>query len=186
MFSILYSLDIQILEIINLSFHNIFLNNLALIISYLGVLYTGFVVVLLLYFFGGEKEKRVAKKLVVILLLTFIITQVIKYIVLRPRPYQELSSLIVLSRGTDPSFPSGHTAMTSALTATLRRNYGHMGFMIIPILVALSRLYLGVHYPSDVFVGFLLGIIVSYLCEYLFKNTKIMNFIKNSRKTLKV
>ncbi|WP_069592082.1 phosphatase PAP2 family protein [Methanosphaera sp. WGK6] len=187
MFSILYSWDIKLLELVNLSFHNFFLNNLALIITYFGVLDTGLFIALILYLFGNEKEKRVAKILVVTLLLTFVFTQIIKYIILRPRPYQDLSSLIVLSRGTDPSFPSGHTAMASALAFTLGRNYGYLGFfMILPILVALSRLYLGVHYPSDVFVGFLLGIIVSYLCEYLFKNTKIMNFIKNSRKTLKV
>ena len=164
----LHSADIFILELVNLSYHNFILDNLALLVSNLGIIYFWIVISIVLYLFGNEKGKDVAKRMILILLLTTIFTQLIKYLIMRPRPYTELSNLILLDLGTDYSFPSGHTSTSTAMAYLLSKEYKKWIFMLIPVVVAFSRLYIGVHYPSDILGGFLIGFFISYLLEYIF------------------
>ncbi len=165
MFSFLYSLDVLILELVNHSFHNMLTDNVAMLISYVGLLAFWVAIIILLYLFGGQKGKNIAKKLIIVLVAVTIVTQLIKLWIMRPRPYTELSSLIVLATESDMSFPSGHTSTSTAMAYILSSEYQKWYFMLIPIIVALSRLYMGVHYPSDVLGGFILGFIVAYLLE---------------------
>lgn len=164
----LHSVDIFILELVNLSYHNFILDNLSLLISNMGIIYFWIIIALILYLLGNEKGKVVAKRMIVILLLTTIITQLVKLFIMRPRPYTELSNLILLGLGTDYSFPSGHTATSTAMAYLLSKEYNRWIFMLIPFVVGISRLYIGVHYPSDVLGGFLLGLFIAYLLEYFF------------------
>ena len=83
---------------------------------------------------------------------------------LRPRPYQ-LNHEIVL--GANPldqfSFPSGHTLHAVAFTIVLLAYYPGLAWLVVPFtsLVALSRLVLGLHYPSDVLAGALIGTLMA-------------------------
>ena len=166
MLSLLHSLDIFILELVNLSYHSFLSDNLALLVTNVGVIYFWIIIAGILYLFGNEKGKDVSKKMIIILIVVVIVSQIIKFVVMRPRPYTELSSLVVLSLGTDPSFPSGHTTISTAMSYVLSKEYNKWYLMSIPVIVALSRLYLGVHYPSDVFGGFLVGIGIAYIMEH--------------------
>ena len=171
----LQSLDHFLLEFINLSFHNSLLDNFALLVSYMGVVFFWILIAIILYFFGDEKGKCIAKKMIIIIILVTVITQIIKLWVMRPRPYTEMSSLIVLATENDFSFPSGHTSTSVAMVYLLAKEYEKYYLWIIPILVALSRLYIGVHYPSDILGGFLIGLLVAGICEYCF-NLKRFKF----------
>jgi membrane-associated phospholipid phosphatase len=92
---------------------------------------------------------------------TYALNTAVKQIVRRPRP--ELPGLPALtSTPTQLSFPSAHasTSVAGALT------YARLGLPAVPLFalakgLALSRLYLGVHYPSDILAGALLGAAVA-------------------------
>ncbi|MEE3324587.1 MAG: phosphatase PAP2 family protein, partial [Methanosphaera sp.] len=66
------------------------------------------------------------------------------------------------------SFPSGHTSTSTAMAYVLSCEYKRWILMSIPVIVGFSRLYIGVHYPSDVLGGFLLGLVIAYMAEYFF------------------
>ncbi|MEO3840323.1 MULTISPECIES: phosphatase PAP2 family protein [unclassified Streptomyces] len=90
----------------------------------------------------------------------------IRAIVERPRPFREHEGLEVLLPGTTGySFVSDHTSVAMALAAGIfmaSRRYG-LAALALALLEALSRVYLGVHYPSDVVGGIALGTSVALL-----------------------
>jgi membrane-associated phospholipid phosphatase len=81
----------------------------------------------------------------------------------QPRPY-DLDPSLGLARETSYGFPSGHsqTSLTfwGAALSILPRLLGLVAFALIPLLVGLSRLYLGVHFPTDILGGWVLGALV--------------------------
>ena len=102
---------------------------------------------------------------------------ILKPLVLRPRPYADETRLIYqwwLEAGahleSDASFPSGHTtAATAAMSALffLSRRRGRWAYFLFAAAMALSRLYLVVHYPTDVLAGLLIGFGAGALGAYL-------------------
>jgi membrane-associated phospholipid phosphatase len=105
-----------------------------------------------------------------------IITHVIKNTINRPRPYETYADIDNAEVGSDPSFPSGHTSTAFALATSLSLQYPRW-YVIIPSYlwagtVAYSRLDLGVHYPSDVLVGAILGVGSACLCYIINKNLR--------------
>jgi undecaprenyl-diphosphatase len=82
----------------------------------------------------------------------------------RPRPYQVHQVIVLGERPLDHfSFPSGHTLHAVMVTITLGYIQPLLLILMLPftILVALSRMVLGLHYPSDVIVGALIGAAVA-------------------------
>jgi membrane-associated phospholipid phosphatase len=92
------------------------------------------------------------------------ITAILKYTVKRQRPFRSYPGIVFNKSGkatNDPSFPSGHTS-TSFNTATSLSLMYSKWYIIVPSYVwagtvAYSRMDLGVHYPSDVLAGALIG-----------------------------
>ncbi len=164
----LNTLDIQILQFFNLSYHIPILDTFATFISYYGLVAVGFIIAIILYLYSTDKSKKVAKELIIVVITVFILTQIIKLFIMRPRPFTVVDNLNVLTSVNDASFPSGHTATATAISYILARNYGHRIILgILVLLVGISRLYLGVHYPSDVLGGFIIGLIITIGCEHI-------------------
>ena len=104
------------------------------------------------------------------------ISTVMKFSFNRERPYRTYSFIEKMTSGGSPSFPSGHTSDAFAVATSLSIAFPKW-YVIAPSYlwasgVGYSRMHLGVHYPSDVFVGALIGTGSSYLC---FKLQKWLN-----------
>ena len=90
----------------------------------------------------------------------------IKNLVARTRPFDVNTAVqLLVAKPRDYSFPSGHTsasfAAACALVRTLPQKWGTV-CMILAGVIALSRLYVGVHYPSDVLGGMVVGIFAGW------------------------
>lgn len=97
----------------------------------------------------------------------------LKNLVGRIRPYDTCAALHPLvAKPADYSFPSGHTGSSFASACVLYRHLpkkAGIPALILALFISLSRLYVGVHYPSDVLAGMLTGIASSCLAEWVFR-----------------
>ena len=127
-----------------------------------------FWIVLTLILLIWKRTRRTGLTCSISLVLDFVIVNLlIKNLVARPRPYDLFPHIEALAGPMkDYSFPSGHTAAAFAcslvLVRMLPKRYG-IPLIVLSALIAVSRLYLGVHYPTDVVGGFLIGCLTSWI-----------------------
>lgn len=131
-----------------------------------------------LFVFGGEKAKKTAITLGLLFLILAITGSIAKGVEFRPRPYDTLPNVRrLVPAELDSSFPSGHTLIVAggSVVAWLRlRKRWAILLTIEATLVGFSRIYVGVHYPTDVVAGAAFGICGAML---LCSNYELINKI---------
>ncbi len=110
----------------------------------------------LLLSLGGEGA-QVGYKLAASALAATIVSQVLKRMLRRPRPSTAAGCIALVENPDAFSFPSGHTAAAFAVAVALAPTGAGPVLFALACTVALSRVYLGVHYPLDVGVGAVIG-----------------------------
>ncbi|HEY3883664.1 MAG TPA: phosphatase PAP2 family protein [Vicinamibacterales bacterium] len=119
----------------------------------------------------GRLSWRDASRVVLTVVLALAISDyVLKPIVHRSRPFIAAPSVpVVGQRPHDSSFPSGHATSSFAGAVSLARLLPQAAVLwwTLAVAIAYSRIYIGVHYPSDVVAGAALGIAVALLTETL-------------------
>jgi len=139
------------------------------------------IVLIILVISIALKSRPMRMKFIVIavtLIMVPLVSQGLKYLIDRERPFITYAYIEKLSTGGDSSFPSGHTIEAFALAAAFSCLFPRKK-IIIPIyiwalLVAYSRMALGVHYPTDVMAGILIGSFIGWVVPWIFKRNKRM------------
>lgn len=180
MLETLLNLDGGFLLFLQESVRNPMLDSLMKFITALGnggMIWIGATILLLI----PKKTRKIGMMSAVALLGSLIINNnIIKNIVQRPRPFVTFTDLqIIIPTPSEYSFPSGHTSSSFAAAAVFYRHLPKklgLPSVILAGLIGFSRLYVGVHYPTDVIAGVIMGILLSYLAEFL------VNFLRNKLK----
>jgi membrane-associated phospholipid phosphatase len=122
------------------------------------------IMVIILRFFKVITNNNL-KKLLIGILTVFIIKNIYK----RPRPYRTHKKIKSNKKHKYDihSFPSGHSFISFIFIKILTEIYPNKLLTLLPFLVGLSRIKLGVHYPSDVMGGFILGFIYNIFYDNL-------------------
>ena len=169
----LLEMDGQLLLWIRETFGNPVLDRIMIFISSLankGMLWIGIGVVLLLLGVNGRKWSERGLLVLLSLALNAVICNVwLKPMVARTRPYDLLGYEILVRRLGDYSFPSGHTSASFAAATALYaidRRWGTAAY-ILAVLIGFSRLYLGVHFPTDVLAGAVIGILAAKAAQWI-------------------
>jgi membrane-associated phospholipid phosphatase len=114
-----------------------------------------------------------------------IVTTAMKYGFNRDRPFTSYPDIVKLTGGESPSFPSGHTSLAFSVATSVSIAYPKW-YVIAPSFlwasaVGYSRMHLGVHYPSDVFVGALVGSGTAWLGQIITKKIQLKRSTKGLR-----
>lgn len=97
------------------------------------------------------------------------ITEIIKVLVIRLRPFLDLENVYLLTNASGFALPSGHSTIYFALAFYIwfaDRKWGSV-FILMATIFSLARVIAGVHYPLDILVGALIGFITSYFYHQL-------------------
>ncbi|MCH5183571.1 MAG: phosphatase PAP2 family protein [Oscillospiraceae bacterium] len=130
------------------------------------------------------KTRRVGLAAACALLLELLLCNLLlKPLVARERPYTYRELQLLISPLKDYSFPSGHTAASFAVSSALffRKNRLWIPAFALSILLGFTRLYLYVHFPSDVLCGALLGVFAGFLGCLLAKRLETLWTRRRSR-----
>jgi undecaprenyl-diphosphatase len=164
----LYSIDLAIFYFLNHTISTGFLDKFFSIITDVNKWYIAYIILLGIAFFKGGRKGKIA---VLGLIILIIVTDQTGYRILkeffeRVRPCNALTDVITpVGCAGGFSFPSNHAINNFAAAVFLLRLFPPYKwiFLIVAALVSLSRIYLGVHYPSDVVGGALIGASFGYL-----------------------
>jgi len=163
---------VEFIQSLRTGFGDVFFN----FISFLGEEYVYIVILSIIYF---AYDKKLGEFVGFTMFVTGILNAVIKGLVVAERPFQKYPDRITNLRPETSggySFPSGHTQMFTSFTFALgfatKSKKILYGAVVLSILMAISRMYLGVHFLEDVTVGLVLGIAVAYLGYKFFYKIK--------------
>lgn len=164
-------MDVRIISYVQTHWHNRFTDFIFPLFSRIGN--AGAVWLTIVFCLACRRQTRgFAFMLFFALALAHIVSQILKPIIGRPRPFVTYpgTSLLIHTPG-GYSCPSGHSASSFAAATILWIFNGRLGWaaLALALLIAFSRVFLFVHYPSDTLAGSLLGILCAIIVLYLYK-----------------
>lgn len=169
--SLIQGLDDSILFFIRNNMHNQVLDKGMVIITFLGDSGLIWIIIALILILNKKYRTVGLMVLAALLLSTMLGDGLLKPLFHRLRPSTNLQpSELLIKKPMSYSFPSGHTTSSFAAAGVLSkylRKYG-LGFFVLAVLIAFSRMYLFVHYPTDILGGIILGLICSIIIIFIF------------------
>jgi undecaprenyl-diphosphatase len=184
----LYSIDLSIFYFINHSIVNPLFDKFFVFITEAKNWFIAYVILWFICFFKGGRIGKIAAVLTLILITVSdqLSSFVIKNLFERIRPCNTLPDVRILAGCSNSySFPSSHAVNNFAAAVFFYKIYPKLKWIlfIIAFLIALSRVYVGRHYPSDILGGAVIGSAIGYVFafialqidKYLLKKLSIKN-----------
>ena len=151
--------------------------------SFLNVFFEGItmlgeetLIILLVVALWFAVDKKLAQQVFFVTATSLSVNGIVKNFAQVPRPFTKGISCVRVDTATGYSFPSGHTqgfaTWSSFFAIKVKKIWLSVLVGVLITLVAVSRLYLGAHYPSDVIVAVVLGVSLSAFGNYLFVKVK--------------
>lgn len=134
-----------------------------------------FLIFILLLFLVKDRKKywlMVSQSFLAALFSRFVVTQIIRWLWQRPRPFVENNVHLLVDEFNQASFPSGHASFFFALAAAVYFHDKKTGtlFLLAAFLISLARVFAGVHWPLDIIAGAVVGVLSAWLTCKLFKD----------------
>ena len=168
--------DYNILFFIRNYIRNDFLNVIVPFYTSLGEDGIIWIVVGLLLLIPKKTRKCGIMVLAALLVMLIVNNLLLKQIIRRPRPCAGelrymIDGLITPPKTTSYSFPSGHTTSAFAVAFTIRSQHKKLGIvaLVMAAVMAFTRLYVFVHFPTDIYAGILLGAGIAYFINRMEK-----------------
>lgn len=163
--------DFAVLDSLQASIRNPFLDTIMPYITHLGAGGILWIILAFALIFLKKYRRSGFTVLTALILCLIFCNGLLKNLVARIRPF-DINTMIELlvEPPADFSFPSGHATASFAAAAALllcRNKLFGIPALIIAVLIAFSRLYLYVHFPTDVFCGMMLGIILAFAAHMI-------------------
>ena len=181
----LLQLDITLFYFLNVSMQNVFFDWLMPFITNRYHWYPVWIVLAVLLLWKGGNKGRWAVLLIipVIFLSDQISSHVLKSLFGRLRPCMVLSDIhLIGNKKTSYSFPSSHAANFFAAAVFFNYFYPRYRwwYFITACLVSYSRIYIGIHYPSDVIAGGIVGVLCAYFVILIWQYCRKVYFKKKA------
>lgn len=170
MLHLFYGFECRLFQQVNRHFDKKLLNLFFRTVTHLGGARFTIAATLLLLLWSPRETRLIAIASALALSASHIPVHFVKLLFPRKRPYLIMKETKVPANPLqDHSFPSGHTTAIFSVVMPYILFLPQLAFTLIPIglCVGIFRIYLGLHYPSDVIAGGILGTLTGSLCFYL-------------------
>lgn len=172
LFEIIQSIDFSILDFIQNTFKCVFLDYVLAFFSYIGEV-GGIWIIASVIMMCFRKTRATGVMVLCAVAVGFLIGEVgLKHFIARERPFVVNPSVVPFIKAPSGySFPSGHSCSSFAAATVLLMRDKRFGIpaLAVAVLIAFSRLYNYVHFPSDVLCGILLGVICAVVTVLIFR-----------------
>lgn len=185
MIDFLYSVDLTVFYFINHTISNPIFDKFFPFITYVKNWYIAYIILWCILIFKGGKLGKIASIGIILLIAASdqISSNLLKNIFDRPRPCNLLDDVnLLVNCSRSFSFPSSHAVNNFAVAFYFYKLFPKFKWILFTIaaLIAISRPYVGVHYPSDIFAGALIGMLIGYIFATL--TLRINNYFEKSNK----
>ena len=168
------NINVDLFYFFNHNLQNPLFDGIMPIVTHFGGFKVLAVVLVVIILYAHFKGKKTLKRFTLLVLIAFlcsdIVAAILKHLVNEPRPFVTLDNVRLLITENDPlSFPSGHTTSTFSVATFCILNMKELAkkhykiidvaLVIFALIIPVSRMYVGVHYPGDVLAGAVIGIV---------------------------
>lgn len=171
------NLDLYIFNLINgLAGKWVWLDYLAIFFAKYFEYFLFFILFLFLIFGFKKYYKIIFISLLAAGISRFVVAEIIRFLWFKPRPFvYNPVNLLINYNPAKSSFPSGHASFYFALSAAISFYNKKLGIIFYAgtLLIVVSRVFVGIHWPSDILAGALLGVFIAWLVNKIFKKVKL-------------